>query len=239
MSKTQAIILAGGKGSRLRPYTTVLPKPLMPLGDYPIAEIIIRQFRNFGIRNITVSTGHLAELIEAFFGNGKRWGVHITYVRENKPLGTAGAIQLVKNLEDDFLVVNGDVLTDVNFNELLKFHRKKNGIATITTKERTVVTDFGVIESNGSGELLDYIEKPEHKSYVSMGVYILNKKCKKYLKKDECIGMPELMVRMKNAGERVSCFKAKAMWLDLGRFDDFDTAQDVFAKHKKRFIAGL
>jgi len=182
MSKIQAVILAGGKGSRLRPYTTVLPKPLMPLGDFPIAEIIIRQFRHFGIRNITVSTGHLAGLIEAFFGNGKRWGVNINYVREDKPLGTAGALKLVKNLEDDFLVVNGDVLTDVNFNELLKFHKKRQGIATITTKERKVITNFGVIESNGSGELLNYIEKPEHKSFVSMGVYILHKKCKKVLK---------------------------------------------------------
>lgn len=239
MSKIQAIILAGGQGSRLRPYTTVLPKPLMPLGDFPIAEIIIRQLRSFGIKNIVVSTGHLAELIEAFFGSGKRWGVHISYVREYIPLGTAGALKLVKNLENDFLVINGDVLTDVNFGELIKYHKKQKGIATITIKERKVITDFGVIESNGSGELIDYIEKPEHKSFVSMGVYILNKKCKQYIKTNEYLGMPELMLRMKDSGKTVNCFKTKAMWLDLGRFDDFNTAQDVFAKHKNRFLKGL
>lgn len=236
MSKVQAIILAGGKGSRLRPYTTVLPKPLMPLGEFPIAEIIIRQLRRVGITDIVISTGHLAELIEAFFGNGKRWGVKIRYVREDIPLGTAGAVRLVKNLEDDFIVVNGDVLTDVNFGVLWKFHKSKRNIATITIKERKVVTDFGVIETNLRGELADYMEKPQHSSFVSMGIYFLNKKCRSYIGANESIGMPELMLRMKNAGEVINCFKTSALWLDLGRLDDFEAAQEIFKKYKKRFL---
>lgn len=236
MSKVQAIILAGGKGSRLRPYTTILPKPLMPLGEFPIAEILIRQLRRFGIKNIVISTGHLAELIEAFFGNGKRWGVEISYVREDIPRGTAGALRLVKNLEDDVLVINGDVLTDVHFGRLLKFHKNKKNIATITIKERKVITDFGVIQTNGNGELADYIEKPQHSSFVSMGIYLLNKKCRAYIGTDESIGMPELMLRMKGAGEVINCFKTRAFWLDLGRLDDFEAAQETFEKYKKRFL---
>jgi len=234
--KVQAIILAGGKGSRLRPYTTILPKPLMPLGDLPIAEVIICQLRNAGIKNIVISTGHLAELIEAYFGNGKKFGVHIRYVREDKPLGTAGALKLVRNVEDDFLVINGDVLTDLNFSELVKSHKKKKSMATIAIKERRVKTDFGVILSNESGELEDYIEKPEHKSFVSIGVNILNKKCKKYIKNEELIGMPELMLKMRDSGETVHCFKTTSQWLDLGRMDDFESAQEVFAKHRKKFL---
>lgn len=236
MSKIQAIILAGGKGSRLRPYTTVLPKPLLPLGEFPIAEIIIRQFKSFDIKNIVISTGYLGGLIEAYFAKGKRWGVNIQYIRENRPLGTAGAIKLVKDVEEDFLVINGDVLSDINFGELIKHHKKKRNIATIIIKERKVKTDFGVIQSDDHGRLIDYIEKPQHKFYVSTGINILNKKCKSYIQNNESIGMPELMLRMKNSGEKVHCFKTKALWLDLGRFDDFESAQEVFIKHKKKFL---
>ncbi len=236
MSKIQAVILAGGKGSRLRPYTTILPKPLMPLGGFPIAEIIIRRLRRFGITNIVISTGHLAELIEAFFGSGKKWGVKISYIREDTPRGTAGALRLVKNPEKDFLVINGDILTDISFSELLKFHKIKDNIATITIKERKVLTDFGVIETNALGELTDYIEKPEHKSFVSTGIYIFNTRCLEYIRPNESVGMPKLMLRMKNAGETISCFPTNSLWLDLGRLDDFEEAQAIFTKHQKRFL---
>ncbi|MBN1870865.1 MAG: NTP transferase domain-containing protein [Candidatus Omnitrophica bacterium] len=239
MSKIQAVILAGGKGSRLRPYTTVLPKPLMPLGEFPIAEVIVRQLKSFGLANIVISTGHLAELIEAYFGNGKRWGVNIRYVREDRALGTAGALKLIKNLESDFLAINGDVLTDVDYGALLKFHKSKGGIATITVKERVVITDFGVIEVGKNSEMADYIEKPQLKSFMSIGAYILNKRCKAYIKEDECVGMPELMLRMKQSGEKVFCCPTQAMWLDLGRFDDFNAAQELFEKNKKKFINGF
>ncbi len=236
MSKVQAVILAGGQGSRLRPYTTILPKPLMPLDEFPIVEVIIRQLAYYGIKHLVISTGHLAGLIEAFCGNGERWGVSIRYVKENQPLGTAGALQLIENLEDHFLIINGDVLTDLNFKDFFKYHKAKKGIATIAVEERVVKTDFGVIECRGQNELKDYIEKPEHKSLVSMGINILNKRCKRYVAKDERLGMPELMLRMRDRGEKIYCFKHPGMWLDLGRIDDLEQAQDVFRKHKKSFL---
>lgn len=236
MSKIQAIILAGGQGSRLRPYTTVLPKPLLPVGEFPIAEIIIRQLKNFGIKNIAISTGHLAELIEAYFGKGKKWGVSIRYVRENEPLGTAGAIRLVRDMQDNCIVINGDILTDINFDGLIRYHRRKRGIATIAVKERIVKTDFGVIKLHSSGKLYDYIEKPEYKSFVSMGLYVINRKCKEYLLPGRFMGMPDLMLTMKGRGEAVYCFKNQGTWLDLGRFDDFELAQEVFLKNKRHFL---
>jgi len=236
MSKLQAVILAGGKGSRLRPYTTILPKPLLPLGDFPIAEIIIRQLGHYGIKNIIISTGHLAGLIETYFGDGRRWRVHIRYVQEDKPLGTAGSIKFIPKLEENFLVINGDTLTDLNFRNLFKFHQQYKGIATISVKERVVKTDFGVIEFNRRNELLDYIEKPTHKSFVSLGINILNKRCREYIKTDESVGMPELMLRMKANGEKVHCFKTKNVWLDLGRMEDLEAAQEIFANHRKKFL---
>lgn len=236
MKKIQAIILAGGQGSRLRPYTTVLPKPLMPIGEFPIAEIIIRQLKASGIRNIMISTGHLAGLIEAYFKDGRRWGVNIRYVTEDQPLGTAGAIKLLKDLGEHFLVINGDVLTDLNFARILKHHVKRKNFATIAIKERTVKTDFGVILKGKKGELEDYIEKPEHKSFVSAGVNVLNRRCQKYISQGEPIGMPELMLKMKKSGERVGCFEVKGIWLDLGRLEDLELSQDVFSKNRKKFL---
>lgn len=236
MSKVQAIILAGGKGTRLKPYTAVIPKPLMPVGEHPICEVIIRQLQAAGLKNIVISTGHLAGLIEAYFGDGSKWGVRITYVSEHIPLGTAGALKLVKQLDKDCLVINGDVLTDLNFNELMKYHQSRKAMATITIKERTVKTDFGVIQVDRDGDLSDYIEKPEHKSFVSIGVYVLNQKCLGYIKDQENIGMPDLVLRMKGNGQKISCFKTKALWLDLGRLDDFEASQEIFEKHKKKFL---
>ena len=236
MSKIQAVILAGGAGSRLRPYTTVLPKPLMPIGDFPIAEIIIRQLRFYGIKNIVISTGHLAGLIEAYFGDGRRWGVNIQYICEDRPLGTAGALKMIEDLASDFLVINGDTLTQLDFHELLQFHKKKKAAATIAVKERVVKTDFGVVEFNEQNELLNYVEKPQHTTYVSMGINIFKKRCKDYIKDLEAISMPELLLRLKASGERVYCFKTSCLWLDLGRLDDLEAAQEIFRKNAGKFL---
>lgn len=236
MSKMQAVILAGGKGSRLRPYTKILPKPLVPLDDLPIAEIIIRQLKIHGFNNIVISTGHLAELIETYFGDGRRWGVHIQYVHEKKPLGTAGALKLINQLADDFLVINGDTLTTVNFKKLITFHKSKKATATIVVKERVIKTDFGVIKQDKDGRFVDYIEKPEHRSFVSTGINIFNKKCQKFIKRNESIGMPKLMLRMKALKQPIYCYKTEDIWLDLGRLDDLEKAQEVFRSNKKKFL---
>ncbi|MFA5059057.1 MAG: sugar phosphate nucleotidyltransferase [Candidatus Omnitrophota bacterium] len=238
MSKLQAVILAGGQGSRLKPYTTILPKPLIPIGDFPICEIIIRQLKFFGMTDIIISTGYHAELIKTYFGNGKRWGVSIRYVHENKPLGTAGALKLIKGMKNDFLVINGDTLTDMNFKNILNFHKSKLGIATIVFKRFITRADFGVISLDKGLQLTSYNEKPKTESCFSLGVNILNERCKDYIKKGECIGMPDLMWRMKIAKEKVFCYESKDIWFDLGRLADLKPAQEIFEKKKKHFFRG-
>ena len=235
MSKIQAVLLAGGQGSRLRPYTTVLPKPLLPVGELPIAEIMIRQLRHFGIKDIVISTGHLAGLIETYFHDGRKWGVRIKYVREDKPLGTAGALKLISGLAEDFLVMNGDILTDLDYTKLRKFHRQQKAVATIACQQRVVKSDFGVIKFDHKNALLNYLEKPEQRSFVSMGINVLNKKCLDHIGRYEALGMPDLMLRLKNAAERVSCYTTSGLWLDLGRREDLESAQEIFNEKIKKF----
>ncbi len=238
MFKAQVVILAGGQGSRLRPYTTVLPKPLLPLGELPILEILIRQLKYYGLTHILISTGYLAELIESYFGKGDKWGVCIRYVREGKPLGTAGALKLATHTENNFLVLNGDVFTDMNFAAFLKWHIHQKALASIVIKERKIKGDFGVVEVGANHELKAYDEKPEHKSFLSIGVNALNIRAKNFIETGEHVGMPDLMLRIKKAKQKVCCYKIKDMWLDLGRFEDLEHAQELFARNKKKFIPG-
>lgn len=232
----QAVILAGGKGTRLKPYTTVMPKPLVPVGDLPILEILIRQLAYYRIKEVIISTGHLAELIEAYFKKGSKWGVKIRYIREEKELGTAGAIKNINNLDDNFIVMNGDILTNINYVDLYKFHIEKRGIATLATVRREVSIDFGIVETDGNASLIDYIEKPKYVKYISMGINVFNKKCKKYISKGESIGIPDLMLRMKAKDEEVYCYKNEFYWLDIGRIEDFQKAQEEFEKNRKKLL---
>lgn len=236
MFKAQVVILAGGQGSRLRPYTTVLPKPLLPLGGIPILEIIVRQLKHYGLKNILISTGYLGELIQAYFGDGAKWGVQIRYVHEDKPLGTAGALKLASQVEDHFLVLNGDVFTDMNFAVFLKWHKQQRAAASITIKERVIKNDFGVIEVGENHELKDYHEKPEQKSFLSIGVNALSARAKAFINSGECIGMPDLMLRLKSREQKVSCYEIKNTWLDLGRFEDLERAEELVSRQRKKFI---
>jgi NDP-sugar pyrophosphorylase family protein len=232
----QAVLLAAGKGTRLRPYTFVLPKPLMPVGELPIAEIIVRQLKYHGFSEIVISTGHLAPLMEAYFGDGSRWGVTIRYFREEEPLGTAGALGLIDDLQDDFLVINGDTLTTLDYRQLFQQHLRNGGLATIGVHTREVKIDFGVIEMTVERELAGYIEKPTHSSLVSMGVNMLSVKCQQYIGKNESLGMPDLLLRMKADGQKVYCHRTDAYWLDIGRLDDYQIAQDEFERNRKLFL---
>lgn len=236
MFKAQVIILAGGQGSRLRPYTTVLPKPLLPIGEMPILEIIIRQLKHYGLTRIVISTGYLAELIEAYFGRGEKWGVKIRYVREAKPLGTAGAMKIAGPTEKHFLVMNGDILTDMNFAAFLQWHKKQKAVASLAIKERRIKNDFGVIEVGPGHTLAAYREKPEHMSFVSMGVNAFSEQARSFIRDGESIGIPEIMLRVKSASKKVSCYEVRNEWLDLGRFEDLERAQELFVKNKKRFF---
>lgn len=232
----QAVILAGGKGTRLAPYTASFPKPLVPIGDHPILEIIIRQLVRYGFDRATISTGHLAELIEAYFGSGQRWGINIEYVREYTPLSTAGGLKLVPNCEDNFLVINGDILTTLDYKRLFELHLEKKAMVTIATKVRESKIDFGVVEVDQEGFLQDYIEKPVYSFSVSMGIYILSKRAQDFINEGESLGMPELLLRVKESGEKVYCHLSDCYWLDIGRLDDYQKAQEEFEANKQRFL---
>jgi NDP-sugar pyrophosphorylase family protein len=230
----QAVILAGGKGTRLRPFTATLPKPLVPVGDYPIIEVVLRQLKHFGFTDIVISTGHLAELIEAYCGNGRRWGVKIRYVREDKPLSTAGALKLIRGLQPRFLTINGDLLTTLDFGKLYEHHRREGADAAIAVCERESKIEFGVIGLDSENRLKTYTEKPVQKYLISMGVNIFDRGVLSLIKPNEAIGIPELMLRIKDAGGRVVGFRNSAEWLDIGRPEDYESVQELFATPKGR-----
>lgn len=227
----KAVILAGGLGTRLRPYTTVFPKPLMPIGESPILEIIIRQLKAEGFDEITLAVGHLAELIMAFFNDGSKYGLKIDYSREEKKLGTAGGLGLLKErLDGDFLVMNGDVLTGLDFSEFLAFHKRTGSKVTIALNRRYVDIDFGVVDLDEDRKLVGYTEKPKIDYLVSMGVYAFNESVLEYINSNEYLDMPDLMKRLIAEGESVNGYIHEGYWLDIGRPDDYDRANEDIQK---------
>lgn len=237
----QAVILAGGKGTRLKPYTTVLPKPLMPIGDVPIIEILLRQLKAAGVDNVILAVGYMSQLFQAFLGEGERYGLKISYSFEEKALGTAGPLSLITDqLEDDFLVMNGDLLTTIDFKSLYANHLEKQAAATIATFQRTVNIDFGVIEFDEHSCLSGYREKPSFHFDVSMGINVLNRnKIKKTLVRDQYFDIPDLMKKLKSNEERVLCLKQECEWLDIGRIDDYQMAIEVFEDNRSKFLPDL
>ena len=237
----QALILAGGRGTRLHPYTTVLPKPLMPVGDYPILEIILRQLQGAGATEIILAVGYLSQLLQAFFQNGDRLGLKVSYSFEDRALGTAGPIALViDRLEDDFLVMNGDLMTTLNYKNLFAFHKDKGAAATIGTYKREVRIDFGVIESDENSQLVRYVEKPTYHFDVSMGVNVFNKNAiKPYLRAGEYLDIPDLMVQLCKEGYPVHCYRESCYWLDIGRMDDYRAATEIFESRQAEFLPNL
>jgi len=232
-----AIILAGGKGTRLAPYTTIFPKPLMPIGDAPILDVVLRQLKGHGFTKIIMAVGYLAELLETYFGNGSKYGIDIQYSRESKPLGTAGPLSLIENLTNPFLVMNGDILTTLNYSTLINYHKEKEAIATIAMHKRTVDVNFGVIELNKNSEVTDYIEKPNLKYLVSMGIYIFDTKILSYIKPNEKLDFPDLVKKLLENNERVIGYPSDDYWLDIGRHDDYQRAIDEFEKNKDKFFS--
>ena len=223
MSK-RAIILAGGKGTRLKPYTISLPKPLVPVGEMPILEIIIRQLKKNGFNHITLTVNHLAEIIKAFFGDGSKWDIQIDYTLELKPLSTMGPLSLISDLPEDFLVMNGDVLTDLDFNAFYQNHIVENNNFTIASYKRIEKIDYGVLESNGQNKLVKFDEKPEYEFLVSMGIYMVNKKVVDCIPKNMFFGFDHLMKVLIERKEYPTIFKHTGYWLDIGRPDDYERA---------------
>lgn len=234
----RAVILCGGKGTRLRPYTTVLPKPLMPIGEMPILEVVIRQLKHAGIDRITMAVGYLAELLEAFFRDGSRIGVPIDYSIESQPLGTVGPLTLIDGLDEPFLMMNGDVLTDLDYSDLLRYHRASGGVATVASYEREVKIDFGVIRVDDADAITEYIEKPSYKYQVSMGIYVFQPEVLKLLKRNERLDFPDLVQLLIARGEKVVSYPFSGYWLDMGRPDDYERAIEEFENRKHEFLRG-
>jgi NDP-mannose synthase len=236
----RAIILAGGLGMRLRPYTSVLPKPLMPVGDRPVLDIVVRQLRRDGFERITIATGYLAELIEAFLGRGERYGIDVDYYREGEPLGTVGALALISDLgDDDFLVMNGDVLTDLDYGALLDRHRQSGAIATIATKRKVVQISLGVLRFNDASDatrLTGYDEKPTIEYDASMGIYCFSPRVVEHVVPGERLDFPDLILRLIAAGETVRAWPSDDFWLDIGRVEDYEEAMDHFDTIRERLI---
>jgi NDP-sugar pyrophosphorylase family protein len=223
----KAVILAGGKGTRLRPYTRVFPKPLMPIVDKPILEIVIRQLQSHGFNELIMAVGHLAELIQLFFGDGSKYDVSIKYKNEKEPLGTAGPLGSMKDeLKDTFLMLNGDLLTTLDFSDLINYHQKNNAIATIALKKRDIHIDFGVVDINDDNNIVNYTEKPDINYLVSMGIYAFDPKVLEYIKEDEYLDFPDLIKKLISKGEKVQGYLYDGYWLDIGRPDDYEKAND-------------
>lgn len=233
MSK-RAIILAGGKGLRLRPYTVVLPKPLMPIGEFPILEVIVRQLSHFGFDHITLAVNHQAEIIQAYFGDGKKWNIKIDYVLEDKPLGTMGPLKNISDLPENFLIMNGDILTDLNFAELYEQHVASKKIFTISSHARVQKIDYGVLRV-ADGSLVGFEEKPQLPYEVSMGIYCLNNRVLKYIPEGP-FGFDSLMHVLLKEKESVSAVKYEGYWLDIGRPDDYLIAIDEFERSRNKFL---
>jgi NDP-mannose synthase len=233
----KAVILAGGKGTRLAPYTTVFPKPLMPVDGMPILEVIIRQLGHFRIKEMVFAVSQQSELLlSAYFGNGSRYGVDIRYSKEEKPLGTAGPLSILPNLPETFIVMNGDILTTLNYQKLIQYHRQHRGIVTIAMSQKKVPLELGIMDFNRAHQLTRYIEKPILSYSVSMGIYVFEKKVLGWIPSKKYLDFPELIQKLIKQKARVVCYPSDDFWLDIGRHEDYEEAQKKFQEMRKKLL---
>ncbi len=223
----KAVILAGGKGTRLKPYTSVIPKPLVPVGERAILEILVARLKKAGVDEIYICLNHFAEIIMAFFGDGSRFGLKINYSIEHEPLGTVAPIKLIRDLPDHFLVMNGDLLTDLNFTDLFQYHLDGNSLLTVSTFVRNMKIDFGVIDVDEESMLAKgFREKPEYTFSVSMGVYVMNRKVLDFVPDSTSFGFDDLMLTLLKKNEPARIYPYHGYWLDIGRPDDYEKANN-------------
>lgn len=219
----KAVILAGGKGTRLKPFTYILPKPLVPVGEKPVLAILLEGLKKAGIKDVIFCVSHMAELIMAYFGNGEKFNINIEYSMEEKPLGTIAPLKLLKNLPENFLVMNGDLYTDLNFKEIYDHHIKQNCLITVGATQRKVKIDFGVLGVE-KHRLKSFTEKPEYCHDVSMGIYVFNRKVLEMVPEETHYGFDDLVLDLLDRKESINIYNYKGFWLDLGRIEDFDRA---------------
>lgn len=231
-----AVLLAGGLGTRLRPYTMNIPKPLLPLGDVPTIEIVVRQLAEQGFDRVVVTLGHLPALVTSFLGDGSRFGLSLEYEIETRPLGTAGSLRLVSDLEPSFIVMNGDLLTTVDFAGLLETHTESSAAASILLTRRQVHIDYGVVHMSAGHRLVRYEEKPTLDYLVSTGINALSRSVLAHVP-PERYDMPDLMTALNGSGEHVRCHVTDSYWQDIGRFDDYQQASADFVDDPGRFLS--
>jgi NDP-sugar pyrophosphorylase family protein len=231
----RAVILAGGLGMRLRPYTTILPKPLVPVGDRPILEHILVRLASCGVQTADICVGHLGELIRLYFSQDGKLpaNLELRWHWENEPLGTAGAIRTVTGLDSTFIAMNGDVLTTLDYRELVAYHRSHDAVLTVAMQSKRVDIDLGVIESEG-GLITGYREKPSLDYEVSMGIYVYEPQALAYLPDGPC-QFPDLVLRLLEAGERVAAFRTDAEWYDIGTFQEYERAMQALELRPTEF----
>jgi len=232
----RAVILAGGLGTRLRPYTVVLPKPLMPIGEYPILEVILRQLSYHGFKHITLAVNHQAEIIQSFFNSGTKWGVKIDYSLEKSPLGTMGPLKLIDDLPENFLIMNGDILTDLNFRDFFDHHVENGNVFTVASFMRTVKTDYGVLSTNEINHITTFQEKPAFSFNVSMGIYMANRRILDLIPPNKVYGFDNLMLDLLKEKIPANVKPFDGYWLDIGRPDDYIQAIDEFEVKKQVFL---
>ena len=232
----KAVILAGGKGTRLKPYTTVIPKPLVPVGERAIIDILISRLVKCGVDEVFICLNHFAEIIMAYLGDGSKFGIKINYSLEDEPLGTVAPISLIQGLPEDFLVMNGDLLTDLDFRKLFSTHTEQKSLLTVSTYHRTTKIDFGVLELDAKdNKVTGFREKPEYSFNVSMGVYAMNRKVLEYVPLHKPVGFDNLMLCLLEKKIPVSVFPYNGYWLDIGRPDDYEKANEDLVKFPSLF----
>jgi len=225
-------LMAGGFGVRLHPLTKDIPKPLVKIGDRPILETIILQFIDHGFHDFYISTHYRAEMITEYFGDGRRFGITINYIYEDDPLGTAGALGLLPEMKTNLpiIIMNSDVLTKINFDQLLRFHKEENGIATMCVREYDITVPYGVVEIDDHS-IIDITEKPIHKFFVNAGIYVLNNEALLDVRRNIKIDMTDLLINYINNGKTISSFPVHEYWLDIGRMEELSQAQKDIEVH--------
>lgn len=235
----KAVIQAGGKGTRLRPYTLVLPKPLVPVGQYPVIEILLRWLRKNGVDTGIITLGYLGELIRAVCRDGSQWGISLSYVEEPEPLSTMGALQLIgqQRLGSTFFSLNGDIITDLDLRRMYRFHKEHGGIMTVATASKPHGTDLGILELEND-VVTDFREKPVITYQVSMGIYCMQSEILEYIPKGVAFGFDDLMYTLLDEHKTVYAYRHDGMWMDIGRPEDYLAAQKVF-EEKQCAILGI